>query len=97
MQHMSRDRLRASALPLMVFGIWCRSALRKGCEMVCGMSVSGMLEDHMACLPARRSRPYVAELKVGRDRVKEYGHVRRCAGINFCSAGDRFVVEFWGD
>ena len=40
-----------------------------------------MLDDHLACLLARRSRPYAAELKVGRVRVKEYGHVRRCVGI----------------
>ncbi len=79
MQHMSRDSLGAYVSPLMVVGICCRSALRKGCEIVCGMSVFGMLEDHLACLLARRSRPYAAELKVGRVRVKEYGHVRRCA------------------
>ena len=54
-----------------------------------------MLEDHLACLMARRSKPYAAELKVGRVRVKEYGHVRRCVGIIYlCNAGDRFVVEF---
>jgi hypothetical protein len=46
------------------------------------MSVSGMLDDHLACLVAKRSRPYVAELKVSRVRVKEYGHVCRCVGIN---------------
>ncbi len=40
-----------------------------------------MLDDHRACLLARRSRPYAAELKVGRVMVKEYGHVRRCVGI----------------
>jgi hypothetical protein len=83
MQHMSRDNLGGSVLPLMVVGACCRSALRKGCEMVCGMSVSRMLEDHLACLLARRSRPYAAELKVGRVRVNEYGHVRRSAGITF--------------
>ena len=43
--------------------------------------MSGMLDDHLACLLARISRPYAAELKVGRVRVKEYGHVRRCVGI----------------
>jgi hypothetical protein len=81
MHHMSRDNLGASVLPLMVVGICCRSALRKGCEMVCRMSVFGMLEDHSACLLARRSWPYAAELNVGRVRVKDYGHVRRCADI----------------
>ena len=81
MHHMSRDRLGASVLSLMVVGICRRSALRKGCEMVCGISVDGMLVDHLACLLAQRSRPYVAELEVGRVRVKEYGHVRRCVGI----------------
>ena len=81
MHHMSRDSLGAFVLPLMVDRICCRSALRKGCEMVCGMSVFGMLEDHLACLLAKKSRPCDAELKVGRIRVNEYGHVRRCAGI----------------
>ncbi len=45
------------------------------------MSLFGRLDDHLTCLLARRSRPYVAELKVGRVRVKEYGHVCRCVGI----------------
>jgi hypothetical protein len=36
-----------------------------------------MLVDHLACLLAKRSRPYAAKLKVGKVRVKEYGHVRR--------------------
>ena len=40
-----------------------------------------MPDDHLACLLARISMPYAAELKVGRVRVKEYGHVRRCVGI----------------
>ena len=83
MQHMSRDSLGASVLPIMVVGICCRSALRMGWEMVWGMSVSSMLDDHLACLLAKRSKPYAAELKVDRVRVKEYGHVRRCAGITF--------------
>ena len=98
MQHMSRDSLGAIVLPLVVVDICCRSALQKGCEMICGMSVSGMLEDHLACLLAMRSKPYVAELKVGRVRVKEYGHVRRCAGItSVVLVIGSFVVEFWGD
>ena len=40
-----------------------------------------MVDVHLACLLVRRSRPYAAELKVGRIRLKEYGHVRRCVGI----------------
>ena len=100
MQHMSRDILGASVLTLMVVGVCCRSAFRKGWEMVGGMSVSGMLADHLACLLARRSRQYVAELKVGRVAVKEYGHVRRCAGITSVmlvigsSASDRVCRVF---
>ena len=49
--------------------------------MVCGMSVSGMLDVHLVCLLARRSRPYAAELNVGKFMVKEYGQVRSCVGI----------------
>ena len=44
--------------------------------MVWGMSASRKVDDHLACLLARRSRPYDAGLNVGRVRVKEYGHVR---------------------
>ncbi len=40
-----------------------------------------MLVAHLACLLARRSRPYAVELKVGRVRVKDDGHVRICVGI----------------
>ena len=71
MQHMSRDNLGAFVLPLMVVGICYRGALRMGGEMVWGMSVAEMLVGHLACLMARRNRPYAAELKVGRVRVKE--------------------------
>ena len=81
MLYMSRDSLGAFVLPLMVVGISRRSALRMGWEMVWGTSVSRMLVDHLACLLAKRSRPYAAELKVSSVRVKEYGHVRRCVGI----------------
>ena len=49
--------------------------------MVWGMRASGMLAAHLACLLAKRSMPYAAELKVGRVRVNEYGQVRRCVGI----------------
>ena len=45
------------------------------------MSASEMLVAHLACLLARISRPYAAELKVGRVRVSEHGQVRRCVGI----------------
>ena len=81
MQHMSLDSVGASVSTLMMVGICCRSVLRMGWGMVWGMSVSGMLDDHLAYLLARRSRPYAAELKVGRVRVKEYGHVCRSVGI----------------
>jgi len=47
------------------------------------MSVSGMLDDHLAYLLAMSSRPYAAELKVGRVRVKDYVHVCRCVGITY--------------
>ena len=80
MQHMSLDSLGASVLPLMVAGVCCNNTLRMGGAMVCGMRVSGMFAVHLACLLARR-RPYPAELKVGRVRVKEYGHVRMCVDI----------------
>jgi hypothetical protein len=45
------------------------------------MSASRMIDDHLACMLGRRSRPYVDVLNVGRVRVKEYGHVRSCEGI----------------
>jgi hypothetical protein len=45
------------------------------------MSVSEMPAIHLACLLARRSRPYAVELKVGRVRVNEYGQVRRFVGV----------------
>ncbi len=44
--------------------------------MMVGMNESGMLVVHLACLLARRSRPYVAVLKVDRVVMKEYGHVQ---------------------
>ena len=81
MHHMSRDSFEGSVLPLMVVGICCRSALRMGWGMVWGMRASGIFAAHLACRLVRRSRPYVAELKVGKVRVKEYGHVCSCVGI----------------
>jgi hypothetical protein len=43
--------------------------------MADGMSDSGVLVVHLVCLLARRSRPYVAVLNVGRFVVNEYGQV----------------------
>ena len=80
MEQVSRDCLGGSVLPLMMVGVWCSSALRMGWGMAWGMSASGMFVAHLACLLARRSRPYAAELNVGRVRLKEYGQVRRCVG-----------------
>ena len=102
MQHVSRDSLVAFVSPLMVINICCRSVVRMGWGMVYGMSVSGMLDDHLACLVVRRSRPYAAELKVGRVRVKEYGYVRSWEGItsvvlvmgSSSSSGHTGYVEF---
>ena len=67
--------------------------------MDCGISVSGMAANHLACLLARRSRPYDAELKVGMVTVKDYGHVRRCAGITsvvlvICSSSSSGVTGY---
>ena len=56
---------------LIVVGIWCSRALRVGCGICGGMSVFGMLVDHLACLLARRSRPYAVEKKVVRVNVNE--------------------------
>ena len=52
-----------------------------GCGICGGMSAAGMLVDHLACLLAKRSRPYAAKQKVGRVTVTEHGHVRSCGGI----------------
>ena len=49
--------------------------------MARGMSASGMLATHLACLLARRYRPYAAEVNVGKVRLNEYGQVRRFKGI----------------
>ncbi len=46
-----------------------------------GMIESRMVVDHRVCLLARRSRPYVAVLKVCRVVVKEYGHVLSWEGV----------------
>ncbi len=81
MLQVSRDRFGGSVLHLMEDGTCWRSALRMGCVMICGMSVSGMLDAHLVCLLASRSKPYAAELNVGRVMVKEYGQVRSCVGV----------------
>ena len=51
--------------------------------MTVGMIVSGMLVVHLVCLTARKSKPYVAVLKVGRVLVKVYGQVLSCEGITW--------------
>ncbi len=40
-----------------------------------------MCDVHLVCLLASRSRPYGAELNVGRVMVKEHGQVWSCVGI----------------
>jgi len=81
MLHVSLEGLGSIVLLLIVVGIWCSRAWRMGCGICCGMSAAGMFVDYLACLLARRSRPYAAELKVGRVTVYEYGHVRSRGGI----------------
>ena len=68
---------------LTVVGVCCRIAWRMGWVMNMGMSVSGMLVDHLVCLLARRSRPYVAGLNVGRVMVNKYGHVLSLEGVTW--------------
>ena len=61
-----------------------------------------MCVEHLACLLARRSRPYAAEQNVGRVTVKEYGQVRSWEGItsvvmvmgSSSSSGRTGYVEF---
>jgi hypothetical protein len=71
MLHGFLEGLGSTAVPLTVVGIWWSRAWRVGCGICWGMSVAGMLVDHLACLLARRSKPYAAELKVGRVTVNE--------------------------
>ena len=71
----SLESLCAYVFVLMIVGVCCRIAWRMVWVIMVGMSRSGMLVDHLVYLLARRSRPYVAVLKVGRVMVKEYGHV----------------------
>ncbi len=65
------ESLGSTVVPLIVVGIWCSRAWRVGCGMCWEMSVVGMLVDHLACLLASRSKPYAAELKVGRVTLNE--------------------------
>ena len=81
MLQVSLESLGSIVLLLIVVGIWCSRAWRVVCGICCGMSAAGMFVDHLACLLARRSRPYADELKVGRVTVNEYGHVRSWSGI----------------
>ena len=61
-----------------------------------------MLVDHLACLLARRSRPYDVEQNVGKVIVNEYGHARSWNGIisvvllmgSSSSSGRTGYVEF---
>ena len=77
----SLDSLGAFVFVRMVVGVCCRFAWRMLWVMTDGMSDSGMLVVHLACLLARRSMPYATVLKVGRVMVKEYGHVLSWEGI----------------
>ena len=65
------ESLGSTVVPLIVVGIWCSRAWRVGCGMCWGMSAVGMLVDHLACRLASKSKPYAAELKVGRVIVNE--------------------------
>ena len=65
------ESLGSIVLPLIVVGIWCSRAWRVDCGMCGEMSAASMLVDHLACLLARRSKPYAAEQKVGRVTVNE--------------------------
>jgi hypothetical protein len=64
--------------------------------------MSGLRVDHLVCLLARRSKPYVAVMKVGRGVVKEYGQVLSLVGITWVvmmtgsssSSGCAGYVEF---
>ena len=49
--------------------------------MMVGMRESGMLVVHLVSLLSRRSKPYVAVLKVDRVVVTEYGQVLSWEGI----------------
>ena len=71
MVQVSLESLGSIVLRLIVVGIWCSRAWRVDCGICCWMSAAGIFVDHLACLIARRSRPYAAEQKVGRVTVNE--------------------------
>ena len=71
MLHVFLESLGSIVVPLIVVGIWWSRAWRVGCGMCWEMSDVGMLVDHLACLLARRSKPYAAEQKVDRMTVNE--------------------------
>jgi len=81
MLHASLECMDAFVFDLIVVGVCCRIA----CRMVWVMNVkeSGMLVDHLVYLLARRSRPYVAVLNVGRVMVNEYGQVLSCKVVTW--------------
>ena len=57
MLHGFLEGLGSTTEPPTVVGIWCSRACRVGCGICWGMSVAGMLVDHLACLLARSSKP----------------------------------------
>ena len=71
----SLESLGLFVFDLMMIGTCCKIACRMLWVIMVGMRVSRRLVDHLACLLASRSRPYVAVLKVGKVMVKEYGQV----------------------
>ncbi len=76
----SLDSVGPSLFDMMMVGTCCKITCRMFWVMVVGISVFGRLVDHLARLLARRRRPYVAVLKVGRVIVKEYGQVQSWEG-----------------
>ena len=81
--HASLESLVPSMFNLMMIGTCCQMACRMLWVMVDAILVPGMLADHLACVLARRRRPYAAVLKVGRVMVKKYGHVLSWEGITW--------------
>ena len=58
MMQTSQDSLGAYVLALIVVGICCRIAWRISGATMEGMSAYGMLDVHLVCMLARRSRSY---------------------------------------
>ncbi len=58
---------------LMIVGVCCKIAWWMDWVMMVGMSESGMLVAHLVYLLARRSKPYVAVLKIGRIWCRSFG------------------------